>query len=351
MNLLEETSLRYDAAALCEAAVLSELQLEGPADWRYGQLWQRPDGRSVASGCEAVLAIGAFDGVHLGHREIFRAARQDADERGVPLVAITFSPDPDEAIPGVVPAKRLLLTPDRLRHLAAAGADAILALRFDDELRQTTPDDFVSRVLMEDLAIRAIHVGEDFRFGVRNSGSVADLERLGSQLGFSVCPATLVESGGERVSATRIRGLIAQGRTSLARELLGYPHFVRGRVEHGRGEGRSMGFPTANVSCSKRLCMPGEGVYAGYVVVGDKAWPAAINMGAPPSFSEAREAFLEANLIGFEGDLYERELAVVFVEWLRAARSFDSLEELESTVLSNIDWVRENLGSEGQVLG
>ena len=130
--------------------------------------------------------------------------------------------------------------------------------------------------------------------------------------------------------------------------LLGRCHFVRGWVDHGRGEGTSFGFPTANVRCDARTCMPAEGVYACVVSDGSRAWPAAANVGAPPTFDTRHDAyFLEANLLGFEGDLYGSELAVTFVAWLRASRPFSSLEELERTVLSNIDWVRRNVGETG----
>jgi riboflavin kinase/FMN adenylyltransferase len=172
---------------------------------------------------------------------------------------------------------------------------------------------------------------------------------MGRELGFSVVTHDLLQEEGEVVSSTRIRGLLRAGRVEAAARLLGRCHVVRGHVQHGRGEGTGMGFPTANVACDGRDCMPGEGVYGGWVVVGDAAWPAAINVGAPVSF-DARErlSFLEANLMGFEGDLYGCDVAVVFAAWLRGARRFESVEELERVVGGNIAWVREHLG-EGRV--
>jgi riboflavin kinase/FMN adenylyltransferase len=161
----------------------------------------------------------------------------------------------------------------------------------------------------------------------------------------------LVGEDGSTISATRIRGLLRSGELGEANKLLGRCHVLRGAVEHGRGEGTGMGFPTANVSFAIEDCMPKEGVYAGYVVVDGTAWASAINVGAPPTFSDARPAFLEANLLGFSGDLYGREVSVVFARWLRASRPFPSTEELERAVLSNVDWVRTQVGQHGVEVG
>ena len=152
--------------------------------------------------------------------------------------------------------------------------------------------------------------------------------------------------GDAPVSSSRIRSLLAQGDVSGIVSLLGRHHYVRGTVAHGRGEGTGFGFPTANVCSDARSCMPREGVYACIVTDGVRAWPSAANVGAPPTFTSHRDAFLEANLIGFEGDLYGRELVVIFVEWLRGSRTFSSLDELERVVLGNIDWVRQNVGDQ-----
>ncbi|MBQ9059246.1 MAG: riboflavin biosynthesis protein RibF [Atopobiaceae bacterium] len=315
-----------------------------------GTIWRLSEQAPKHAGDKAVLVIGAFDGVHLGHQELIAQAKADARQLGCPLVVVTFSPDPDEAIPNVVPAKRLLVQEDRLRHLAACEPDAILALTFNDELRMCKPDVFVKDFLFDHMQPVSIHVGEDFRFGVKNSGNTETLAELGRELGFEVHPVHLLEHDDQAITATWIRTLLSHGNLSQAWKLLGRPHFVRGCVEHGRGEGSGMGFPTANVACLERLCMPHEGVYAGFVHIDNRLWPAAINVGAPRSFSGPRDAFLEANLIGFSGDIYESALEVVFIEWLRAAKSFSSLEELERTVLANIAWTERYLGSEGMVI-
>ncbi len=298
---------------------------------------------------EAVLAIGAFDGVHRGHRALIAKARADAERRGVPCLAVTFDPDPSELL-DCDPQPRLLSVADRVQGLRALGVRNVVVLPFTRELANTEPEAFISDVLCALARPVAIHVGSNFRFGVRGAGTTALLRQLGPTYGFEVEESPLLVAGGERISSTRIRTFLGEGgRLDEANQLLGRCHFVRGSVEHGRGEGTSFGFPTANVRCAELSCMPAEGVYGGYLRINGRVWPAAINVGAPKSFTDERmERFLEANLIGFEGDVYGAAAEVIFVSWLRPSRPFASLEELERVVLGNIDWVRTNLG-DGEV--
>lgn len=307
-----------------------------------------PDGVTLGSQVRAVCLIGAFDGLHLGHRALLAAALADARARGVPCVAVTFSPDPAELLAGPAEGRALLSVTDRVRGLLSCGADAVVVFPFTEELARTDERDFVERVLLSVVRPVWVHVGSNFRFGYRGAGDTSSLARLGEQLGFGVTAHELVCADGGPVSATRIRGLLRSGgEDSLAEaaRLLGRLPFVRGTIKHGRGQGTGFGFPTANLSSDPRTCMPGEGVYACYFVLGSSAWPAAVNVGAPPTFSAPEEAFLEANLIGFSGDIYGERASVVFVRWLRASRRFDTTEELERVVLGNIDWVRSNLGA------
>lgn len=293
---------------------------------------------------EVVLVLGAFDGVHRGHQELVDKAVRDARGRGVPCVAVTFDPDPETVVGPKVAGSRLLCTSDRCRGLLTLGTDCVMALRFTPQLAALGPDEFVERVLLRATHPVSVHVGSNFRFGARAAGSVSSLGQLGTKLGFEVHAHSLMEVGGEAVSASRVRSLLQEGRVGEARELLGRSHAVRGRVAHGRGEGTSFGFPTANVTFDEQECLPKDGVYGCYFVCDDNVWPAAVNVGAPPSFGAATSRFLEANLIGFEGSLYGAEAIVTFEKWLRDSRRFDSLEELRDVVLKNIEWVRENLG-------
>lgn len=293
----------------------------------------------------AVIAIGAFDGVHLGHQKLISAAIEEARRRGLPSIVVTFDPDPSEFLAGSKAERRLLSIADRVALIQALGVDDVMVLPFTSDLAQLSPEGFFDMLGQRIGTMAGVHVGSNFRFGRYGSGSVETLRELGRVRGFEVNAHQLLVVDGMPVSSTRIRGLLAKGEVEEAAALLGRCHYVRGHVRHGRGEGTAFGFPTANVRTDRRGCMPAEGVYACVVSDGVNAWPAAANVGAPPTFDSHRDdSFLEANLLGFEGNLYDRELSVVFVAWLRASRPFSSLEELERVVLGNIDWVRCNIG-------
>ena len=304
----------------------------------------------------AVVAMGVFDGLHLGHRALLEQAKREACAKDALFVVVTFDPDPSDVLSSTMPVRHLLNSDDRVRGLmglgADVGADAVLVLRFTSDVASLAPRAFVRDVLMHEIRPISVHVGENFRFGYGAQGTTGVLEELGRTYGFSVHAHKLVEGAGEPVSATRIRTLLESGDLDTANDLLRRCHYVRGGVEHGRGEGTSFGFPTANVRCPSSVCMPAKGVYGCYVTFGRKRWPAAVNVGAPPTFVEGdgsmSEAFLEANLVGFDGNLYGADVAVSFVAWLRGSKVFESIDDLERTVLGNIDWVRTNLG-EGEL--
>lgn len=302
----------------------------------------------------AVVAIGAFDGVHAGHRSLVARARAEAERRGDELVVVTFSPDPADVLVGERAPRALLSTENRQRALLALpGVDRLVVLDFTAELAALPYDAFVREVLGALVELDCIVVGSDFNLGAGGAGTVAALSELGRDEGFDVIGMGLLDDDGEPVSATRIRGLVSAGRVEAAAALLGRCHRVAGKVVHGRGEGTGFGFPTANVRVPEGLLLPAEGVYAGYVSRGGAAWPAAVNVGAPRTFSsdERGTSFLEATLLGFTGDLYGADVDVVFLRWLREPRVFDSVEELERVVLGNVDWVRKSLGERCVRLG
>lgn len=298
----------------------------------------------------SVCAIGAFDGVHLGHRALIERARSEALRRGDELVVVTFSPDPSVVLCPGHPQRMLLSDEGRLRALRSIeGVDRVVVLDFTQELAALPYDRFVLETLGGLVGLDAIVVGSDFRLGAGGEGTVEALSGLGRAHGFDVIGMDLLDEGGAPVTASRIRRLVGDGRVEAAAGLLGRCHVVSGEVVHGRGEGTGFGFPTANVRVRDGLCLPAEGVYAGYVACRETAWPAAINVGKPRSFSpgEEGEPFLEATLLGFDGDLYGARVEVAFVRWLREPRSFSSVEELERVVLGNVSWVRGTLGERG----
>lgn len=335
-----------DASQLVRASIGLDLPLPEPRVAGPARVYAHdPSLDTLAEPC--ALAIGAFDGVHVGHRSLIERTVADARARGIRSCVAMFDPDPLDVIAPGTPNVRLLSCADRIRRLLALGVDAVVAFTFDNDLRGMDHRAFCTEVLCRAVKPATVHVGADFHLGRGRGGNVEALAKVGAELGFEVYGEELLGEDGATVSATRIRNMLRASELSSANRLLGRCHFVRGVVQHGRGEGTGFGFPTANVRAAIEDCMPEEGVYACYVRVGDRAWPAATNVGAPPSFSEPIPAFLEANLIGFSGDIYGATVEVVFVEWLRASRKFDSFEELERTVMGNIHWTEENLGTGG----
>ena len=196
--------------------------------------------------------------------------------------------------------------------------------------------------------IRSIRVGSDFRLGRGGASGVAEMRVWGSERGVDVYGHDLLCEGGEAICATRIRHELGQGHVELAAELLGRPYMLRGGVIRGRHEGSDMGFPTANLQVPDGIQVPADGVYEGLVLVDDIAWPAAVNVGLPPTYADdAASSHLEANLIGYTGDLYGASVSLAFTRWLRPSRVFDSLDELIATVEGNIEDIRHNLGEQG----
>lgn len=301
----------------------------------------------VLSRCACAIAIGAFDGVHRGHRHLIERMVADAHGRGIAAVAVTFDPDPDVVV-SASPAPKLMLVSDRLRLLASSGVDAVCVVPFDSALAAMDHEAFFTHVLLPVLDIRTVHVGSNFCLGYRGASNVNVIRDWARERGIEVFGHELVCEDGDVVSATRIRSLIASGFMEMATAELGRTYVVRGRVARGRGEGHKMGFPTANVVITPGILAPQEGVYAGFACIGEEAWPAAINVGLPPTFQDdPGSAKLEANIVGFSADIYEREIALSFTKQLRRSRPFDSLEELIATVEGNIQDVR-NLYGEGR---
>lgn len=294
----------------------------------------------------ASIAIGVFDGVHRGHHRLIDAVVRDARARGCKAVVVTFDPDPDVVV-GPSPAQKLMTTADRLHALAQTGVDAVVAVPFTPAVAALDHVSFlklVSRVV----DIRSIRVGSDFRLGRGGASGVAEMQVWGAEHGVDVYGHELLCVDGQTICATRIRQELRQGHVELAAELLGRPYMLRGVVASGRHQGSDMGFPTANIQVPDGIQVPADGVYEGLVLVDDTVWPAAVNVGLPPTYADdAASAHLEANLIGYVGDLYGASVSLAFTRWLRPSRVFDSLDELIATVEGNIEDIRHNLGEQG----
>lgn len=288
----------------------------------------------------AVVALGVFDGVHVGHQALVQDAVSVAKRASVASVVVTFDRDPDRVLTPALAAPQLLPAEDKFDLLASLGPDAVLVVPFDDGLASLTPDAFLDDVLLPVVTPVVVVVGHDFRFGARASGDVAALERLGLARGFSVTPHELVVADGVPVTSTRIRALIVAGDVSRAATLLGRPHRLVGPVVAGRGDGRALGVPTANVAPPPEAAVPAPGVYACAVDIDGRRHAAGVSVGRPPSFPGAEEA-VEAHLLGYEGDLYGRTLRVEFLERLRDMRPFASHDELKAAMAEDLRRARE----------
>lgn len=298
----------------------------------------------------SVAVIGAFDGVHLGHRSLIDAAVREAAERGMASVAVTFLPDPDEVV-SPHPDPKLCTRDDRLELLARSGVGAVLVIPFTRSISRLTHAEFFKRILLPACDVRSIHVGTDFRLGYRGASTVSVMQAWCAGEGIDLSGHELLNIDGEIVSSTHIRGHLAAGELERATRLLGRLPMLRGTVNTGRGEGTGMGFPTANVAVEPKLQVPAEGVYGGLALVDGTVWPAAINVGKPPTFRDrAASASLEANLIGFSGDIYGSAISLAFLWRIRGLVEFASLDDLIATVLGNIEEVRDALGESGVAL-
>jgi riboflavin kinase / FMN adenylyltransferase len=288
----------------------------------------------------SVVALGNFDGVHLGHRAVVRRAVEEGRRRGAKVVAATFDPHPRVVLaPGSEP--RLLTTLEmRREELLGYGVDEVWAIRFDETLSRKSPEEFVRDVLVGEIGASAVVVGENFRFGHRAAGDFRELERLMRGFGGEAYAVRVRSEDGEApISSTRIRRLVGEGEVAEAAKLLGRPYVLRGEVVMGDKRGRTIGFPTANVLADPALVVPARGVYAGFVRVGKDTYAACTNIGVAPTF-ERRESRVEAYLLGFEGDLYGREVDVSFLQRIREEKRFSGVEELKTQISRDVEAAR-----------
>lgn len=294
-----------------------------------------------------VVALGNFDGVHVGHQAVLRSAVREAKKRAAKVVAATFDPHPQAVLhPGS--ESRLLTTLDLRREaLMMYGADEMYAIRFDEELSRKSPEEFVRDVLVGDIGAEVVVVGENFRFGYRASGDVKDLERLMRSAGGKVYAVPLrAVNEEEEISSTRIRAMISTGDVRAAAGLLGRPYVIRGEVVEGDRRGRTIGFPTANVLPDPAVVVPARGVYAGLAQVDGERYTTCTNVGVAPTF-ERGENRIEAYLLDFERDLYGRVVDVSFVERIRPEKKFSGIEELKRQIMQDVEEARRIAAGDG----
>ena len=299
----------------------------------------------------SVVTIGAYDGVHLGHRAVIDEVRRLADDLDARSAVVTFDKHPAFVVRPESAPPQLTDLDQKLELLADTGLDITAVVHFDESRATESPEDFVAEVLVGCLGARAVVVGEDFHFGHQRRGNVALLRQLGAEAGFEVLPVPLlarVDGIDEPVSSTAIRRALAGGEVDVAARLLGRPYEARGIVVRGDQRGRLLGFPTANVEVPNQVCLPADGVYAGWYERPDGiVHPCAINLGRRPTFYEhADHSLLEAHLLDFSDDLYGERAEVRFAEFLRSERKFDGVDALVAQLKHDIEHTRRVLDAD-----
>lgn len=292
----------------------------------------------------SVVCIGAFDGLHLGHRALLRHAVARAQALGVPAVALSFEPLPREFFAREAKPPRLMLARAKVEGMRALGIDIVGLLRFDAKLASMSAEAFVRRVLVERLSAREVWVGPHFRFGKDRAGDLATLQALGRESAFVAGEIEPVQLDGERVSSTRIRQALAEGDFGAASRLLGAPYAIGGRVVRGKQLGRTLGFPTANLRFGGKAPAL-RGIYATRVHgVGAQPRQAVSSFGTRPTV-DGIEPLLEAHLFDFDGDLYGRRIQVEFVARLRDEEKFPDLPTLVAQMHRDAAQARELLSA------
>ena len=289
-----------------------------------------PGGRQIC------LAIGFFDGVHLGHQQIIRQTIADARQHDALALVLTFDRHPNTIVaPDRVPPLIYSL-PQKLRVIESLGVDTLLLIHFDEPFSRQTGEEFIRSLTREMGAIQSLCVGANFVFGRQRSGNVALLRKLGGEIGFTVHGLAAVSLDGQIVSSTRIREFIRAGDLDSVSQMIGRPYAISGRVIEGQRLGQQLGFPTANLEVAG-LALPPNGVYAGQAKVDGKTYRVALNIGLRPTVSSGSQVtHAEAHLLTFNGNLYNRELEVEIGDKLREEKKFASAAELQQQIALDI---------------
>jgi len=290
----------------------------------------------------AVLSIGNFDGIHIGHQAVLTHVVDRARSMDVPAIAMTLDPHPIKLLrPSDAP--RLLTTLDqRLELIARTGIDTTLVLPFTHRLARMSADSFVRDVLVARLAVREVYIGKNFRFGADRGGDVQLLEAMGRELGFRAAAAPIVEAAGGVVSSTRVRQAVAEGRVEEAATLLARTVFIDGPVLEGKRLGRTLGFPTLNIEVVNEI-EPDHGVYVTAVHIPSfgRTFPAVTNIGVRPTVYQNSLTTIESHLLDFTADVYGERVRLFFLQRLREERTFSSTIQLMSQIRHDVDQARD----------
>ena len=284
-----------------------------------------------------VIAIGIFDGVHAGHQQIIATAKHQGD-----VTVMTFDPHPASVIAPERTPTQLITIKDRIELLKKAGASAVEVVNFNSDFSKLSPDQFIEDILVGRFAAEHVVIGENFNFGYKAQGTPKYLSEVGPKYGFGVSIVKLQEDRGSTISSSRIRNLIIDGQIERANELLTRNFYLKGLVIHGEKRGREIGYPTANIGLTSLATVPADGVYAGWLSVGENRWPAAISIGTNPTFPGVRGRQVEAYALDQVGlELYDQEAIIEFGFRLRDTLKFDGLALLLEQMKKDCDKARE----------
>ena len=307
--------------------------------------WYRDLGNAALGKASVVVAIGNFDGFHLGHQQLIKTLKVRSEELSLKSTVVTFEPHPQTYFQPDVRLSRLSSVREKLELLRDYGVERVIALRFNEQLASLSAEDFVRKYLVESLSASHVVVGYDFGFGAGRSGTAEDLQALGDTYGFGVSRVAAVSIDGEKIGSTRVREALKSGDLELAARLLGRPYAISGRVLHGDQRGRTWGFPTANLLV-ERHNPPLRGVFA--VDVGgveEGLLPGVANLGFRPTVGGDR-LLLEVHLINFSGTFYGDRVRVIFRKRIRAETKFDSFDALKDQIHKDTQaaaaWLTEN---------
>jgi riboflavin kinase/FMN adenylyltransferase len=287
-----------------------------------------------------VVAVGVFDGVHRGHLRILERAHDLARSSGAGLSVVTFEPHPDAVLGKTPPRPPLTPVGEKRELLERAGAERVEILHFDRRMAGMEPEDFVRVHLIEPLGMTQLVAGVDFALGRNRVGDMRYLEQLGRGMGFRVEGVPLLQDPDGPVSSTRIRQLLSEGRVADVTRLLGRSFRLEAQVVSGRGLGRELGFPTANLELLEHQALPGDGIYAVWVrPAGGECHPGALSIGVRPAVGGGPRT-IEVHVIDYQGELYGESLAVDFVEWLREERNYPDLGALSRAIAADVERAR-----------
>lgn len=287
-----------------------------------------------------VVTMGNFDGVHLGHQALIERVMMEAKALGVPAILLTFEPHPAEFFGRMASTARLTSWREKYHALSKTGIDRVVIIKFNQLVANTSASDFLDKIIYPILQPHALIVGDDFRFGKNRQGDLALLSKVGMAMGFTVDALPSFVIGNERVSSTRIRGLLAQGQFAVARQLLGHPYCMEGRVVAGDKLGRELGFPTANINLNRKQT-PLKGIFSVLVHgLGDKPIPGAASIGTRPSV-DGTKMLLEVHLLDFHQDIYGCHVRVEFCEKLRDEEYYPSLALLKEQITKDVAATRD----------